>query len=822
MMKSLDAPHYDGQRTTWSPSSDIVNMFQDTLVAMDWDGKTAIPYLAKSWTISEDGKTYVFKLRDDVQFCSGKKFTAADVIYSFKRLTSAELKAPLAWRAGNIKELRAPDPYTVEYELNEPFSDLLLQLTMFTTAIHNQESVEALGKDYGIKGIDGTGPWCFESWQPRTEIVLKRHDAYKWGPSMYQNKGPVKFEKLSIKIVPEDSSRVAAMMGGQFDITHQIPLAFIQQVKAAPNLNVQEALPNFQLMYYGYKTTRPMVADVRVREAMNIAINRADIVKGIMLGNAEPAYTFIDPKALDFAESTKGIIKEDAERAKKLLDEAGWKVGSDGIREKDGVKLAPRVLYTQVAYFPRVSEAIQGYMRKIGVDWKIVGFDSTIAPAEMAKQDYELWTVTFPYISAGDLLNFYFDSKNMPAPNRMNWNDAKTDEYLKMGRASLTEADRTKYYALAQQRVTDEHLWMPVMNIAMYTTSLEEAEGRPAAHALSEHLLQRPGLLVLMDNLLEVRGLKTHFATDRGLFRAVDGISFNVPRGRTIGLVGESGCGKSVTSLSVMGLVAAPGKVEAEAVLFGDRDVLKLSADERRRLRGSKMSMIFQEPMTSLNPVHTVGQQIVEAILAHSAMTPRAARARAIEMLELVRIPSAAQRIDDFPHNMSGGMRQRVMIAMALSCEPALLIADEPTTALDVTIQAQILDLLSDLQQRLGMAILIITHDLGVIAEVADQVLVMYAGRIVESADVNDLFADPQHPYTIGLLGSIPRIDVDRERLATIEGMVPSPNNQPAGCRFAPRCPFADLRCRRDPPPLRDIAPGHQVACWKAPVEVAS
>ncbi len=477
MMKSLDAPHYDGQRTTWSPTSDIVNMFQDTLVAMDWDGKTPIPYLAKSWSISEDGKTYVFKLRDDVQFCSGKKFTAADVIYSFKRLTSSELKAPLAWRAGNIKELRAPDPYTVEYELNEPFADLLLQLTMFTTAIHNQESVESLGKDYGIKGIDGTGPWCFESWQPRTEIVLKRHDAYKWGPSMYQNKGPVKFEKLVIKIVPEDSSRVAAMLGGQFDVTHQIPLAFIQQVKAAPNLNVQEALPNFQLMYYGYKITRPMVADKRVREAMNIAINRADIVKGIMLGNAEPAYTFIDAKALDFADSTKGIIKEDAERAKALLDEAGWKVGADGIREKDGVKLAPRVLFTQVAYFPRVSEAIQGYMRKIGIDWKIVGFDSTIAPAEMAKQDYELWTVTFPYISAGDLLNFYFDSRNMPAPNRMNWNDAKTDEYLKMGRAALSDADRAKYYALAQQRVTEEHLWMPVMNIAMYTTSLKSLKG---------------------------------------------------------------------------------------------------------------------------------------------------------------------------------------------------------------------------------------------------------------------------------------------------------------------------------------------------------
>ena len=477
VMKSLDAPHYDGQRTTWSPTSDIVNMFQDTLLALDWDGKTAIPYLAKSWTVTPDGKTYTFKLRDDVQFCSGKKFTAADVIYSFKRLKDPETKAPYAWRAGNIKELRAPDPYTVEYELNEPYSELLIQLTMYTNAIHNQESVESLGKDYGIKSIDGTGPWCFESWQPRTEIVLKRHDAYKWGPSMYKNKGPVKFEKLSIKIVPEDASRVAAMLGGQFDVTHQIPLQFIQQVKSAPNLTVQEAKPNFQLMYYGYKISRPMVADKRVREAMNIAINRADIVKGIMFGNAEPAFTFVDPKALDFATKTTGVIKEDVERAKKLLDEAGWMVGSDGIREKDGVKLAPKVVFTQVAYFPRVSEAIQGFMRKIGVDWKIVGYDSTIAPAEMAKQDYELWTVTVPYISAGELMNIYFNSQNIPTPNRMNWKDPETDAWLQAGRAALTDADRALNYARVQEKVMGEHLWMPVMNIAMFTTSLKKMNG---------------------------------------------------------------------------------------------------------------------------------------------------------------------------------------------------------------------------------------------------------------------------------------------------------------------------------------------------------
>ncbi|QQS12730.1 MAG: ABC transporter substrate-binding protein [Rhodospirillales bacterium] len=477
VMKSLDAPHYDGQRTTWSPSSDIVNMFQDTLVALDWDGKTVIPYLAKSWTVSPDGKLYTFKLRDDVTFCSGKKFTAADVIFSVNRLFDPDTKAPLKWRAGNVKELRAPDPYTLEWELNEPYADLLLNLVSFTMSIHNRDSVAALGKDYGVKGADGTGPWCFESWQPRTEIVLKRHDAYKWGPSMYKNKGPVKFEKLSIKIVPEDAARVAAMMGGQFDVTHQIPLQFIDQVKRAPNLDVQEAKPNFQLMYYGYKTTRPMVSDPRVREAMNIAINRAEIVKGIMLGSAAPAYTFIDPDALDFDPATKTIIKEDVERAKKLLDEAGWKVGADGIREKDGVKLAPKVYFTAVAYFPRISEAIQGYMRKIGVDWRVQGFDSTIAFAKMGEQDYELWTVTFPYMSAGDLLNFYFDSKNIPAPNRMNWKDEQTDEWLKLGRSSLTEADRAKYYGMVQKRIHEQHLWMPVVNIPMFTTSSKKLKG---------------------------------------------------------------------------------------------------------------------------------------------------------------------------------------------------------------------------------------------------------------------------------------------------------------------------------------------------------
>ena len=324
----------------------------------------------------------------------------------------------------------------------------------------------------------------------------------------------------------------------------------------------------------------------------------------------------------------------------------------------------------------------------------------------------------------------------------------------------------------------------------------------------------------MSDVILSVRDLKTYFDTDRGLFKAVDGISFDVGTGKTVGLVGESGCGKSVTSLSIMGLIPMPpGRIDGGEIIFEGQNILKLPSDARRQLRGGRMSMIFQEPMTSLNPVHTVGQQIIECVRAHTSMTNEQARKRAIEMLDLVRIPSATSRVDDYPHQLSGGMRQRVMIAMALSCDPRLLIADEPTTALDVTIQAQILDLLRELQSRLGMAVLIITHDLGVIAEIADEVVVMYAGRIVETAPVKSLFGDPQHPYTIGLLGSIPRLDVDRQRLSTIEGTVPSPTNQPKGCRFSPRCPFADRRCREEQPPLVKLGPNHHAACWKAPVE---
>ena len=318
--------------------------------------------------------------------------------------------------------------------------------------------------------------------------------------------------------------------------------------------------------------------------------------------------------------------------------------------------------------------------------------------------------------------------------------------------------------------------------------------------------------------VLEVEDLQTFFYTRRGLVRAVDRVSFAVGAGETLAIVGESGCGKSITALSVMGLVPSPpGRIVGGSVRLRGRDLLRLDAEAMRRVRGNEISMIFQEPMTSLNPVLTIGDQIAEALTLHQDLSRAAARDRAVEMLRLVRIPEPERRAREYPHQLSGGMRQRAIIAMALSCDPKVLIADEPTTALDVTIQAQILELVLELQERLGTAVVLITHDLGVVAETARRVVVLYAGRMVEEAEVTALFDGPLHPYTRGLLGSIPRLDeAEGARLQEIPGMVPALDALPEGCAFAPRCAMATERCRAEAPPWREMRPGHWSACWHA------
>ncbi len=317
--------------------------------------------------------------------------------------------------------------------------------------------------------------------------------------------------------------------------------------------------------------------------------------------------------------------------------------------------------------------------------------------------------------------------------------------------------------------------------------------------------------------LLQIRGLKTHFKTDDGMVRAVDGVNMTIDRGETLGVVGESGCGKTVTAMTVLKLIQMPpGRIVDGEILWQGRDLVPLAPDEMRHIRSKEIAIIFQEPMTSLNPVYTVGEQIAEVLRLHEGLNKRQAIDRAVEMLRLVNIPTPERRVRDYPHQFSGGMRQRVMIAMALSCNPKLLIADEPTTALDVTIQAQILDLLAEMKSRLGMAIMLITHAMGVVAETAQRVVVMYAGRVVEEATVERLFARPLHPYTQGLIRSIPRIDTTagkKLRLEAISGVVPNLIHPPQGCRFAPRCKFAKPECTASVPELRQIETGHKVAC---------
>jgi oligopeptide transport system ATP-binding protein len=318
------------------------------------------------------------------------------------------------------------------------------------------------------------------------------------------------------------------------------------------------------------------------------------------------------------------------------------------------------------------------------------------------------------------------------------------------------------------------------------------------------------------DFILDVQGLETTFKTPDGVVHAVNGVTFGLGEGETLGVVGESGCGKSVTMLSVMGLIPTPpGKIVAGKAIFAGQDLVKMSQDDLRRVRGAQIAMIFQDPMTSLNPVLTIGKQLEEPLMIHIGMTKNQARERAAELLTMVGIPNAKDRLNDYPHQYSGGMRQRVMIAMALSCSPQILIADEPTTALDVTIQAQITDLVKRLRDELGMAIIWITHDLGVVAGLAQRVLVMYGGFIIEESVVKELYSNPTHPYTIGLLGSLPRVDEkQREKLYSIEGQPPVLYEKPQSCPFAPRCKWALEHCWKEMPPLIEVGPEHRAACW--------
>lgn len=472
VMRTIDTDRYDPHKSTARSTAEALFMAGDTLVALDPDLKTIHPLLAKSWTVSDDGKTYTFKLRDDVTFCSGKKFTAKDVKASIERWLDPATKGVVKNRAGDVKEVRAVDDYTVEYELSQPYSELLYQMTQHFHTIINIDEVKKLGDDFGVKGFDGTGPFCFVSWEPRNELVLKKHAAYKWGPAFYANKGPAKVDRIVWKIVPEDNNRVAGIQSNQGDITQYIPYWAIDQLSANPQISVTKAPSYFWTYFVGFKITREIADSLAVRKALNLAVDQKAIAEGPFFGKAEPAYAYIHPDVLDY--DKKGIDTSiygyDLEKAKQMLEAEGWKVGNDGFRYKDGKKLK-LLAYSFTNIWQQVMEAMQGDLRKAGVDLEIQIFDATVVWGKLATQDYDMFTMSYPYVSAGDAMNLYFPSANRPTPNRVNWADEQTDKWLSEGRGALNAEDRAAAYAKVQKQVHDAAVWIPIVHEPMFVAA---------------------------------------------------------------------------------------------------------------------------------------------------------------------------------------------------------------------------------------------------------------------------------------------------------------------------------------------------------------
>ncbi|WP_420562412.1 ABC transporter substrate-binding protein [Thalassobaculum sp.] len=471
VMRQIDTDRYDPHTSTARSTAEIMFMVGDTLVALGPDMKTIHPLLAKSWEVSEDGKLYTFHLRDDVTFCSGKKFTAADVKATIDRWLGLD-KGVVKNRAGDVKEIRAVDDYTVEYELVQPYSELLYQMTQHFHTIINVDQVNELGDDFGVKGFDGTGPYCFESWEPRNELVMTKHEAYTWGPAFYANQGPAKIDKVTWRIVPEENNVVAGIQTGQGDVTQYLPYWSIDQLQANPQISVTQPPFYFWTFYMGFKITRDNVSDLAVRKAINLAVDQKALAEGPFFGKAEPAYAYVHPGTLDYSDEAidESLFGYDPEKAAALLDEAGWTMGDDGFRYKDGKKLE-LVAYSFTNIWRQITEAVQGDLRKVGVDLKVELFDATVVWGKLKTQDFDMFTMSYPYVSAGDALNLYFPSANMPSPNRMNWDDKETDQWLFEARGALNDADRAAAYAKIEKKVHDAVVWVPIVHEPMFVAA---------------------------------------------------------------------------------------------------------------------------------------------------------------------------------------------------------------------------------------------------------------------------------------------------------------------------------------------------------------
>lgn len=477
LLRQIDADRYDPPRSTARSAGEAVYMMSDTLVALDWDMKTIRPLLAESWTVSPDGKLYTFKLRQDVTFCDGKKMTADDVVYSINRWIDPATRSPVRWRAGKVKEIRAVDTYTVEYELEEPFSELLYQLTLFFGSIVDKATVEKLGDNFGVQGFNGTGPYCWVSWTPRQELVLQKHPRYNWGPSLYSNPSP-QVDRVIWRIIPEDNTRLAALQTGQGDATQYIPLFALDGLRRIPTVKLSNQPSYFWDFFMGFKVDKPVMNDPAIRRAINMAVDREAIVKAFFFGHAAPASGYVNPAVLDGdAEHERMMPPYDPAAANKLLDEAGWTRGSDGIRAKGGQRASFLLYGINSSEWTRMSEAIQADLRRIGIELRIQLFDATVAWGKLATQEFDAFVMSYPYVTATDAMALYFSSANRPTPNRMNWNNADTDRWLTEAKGATDPEARKTAMANVQRQMAQENVWLPLVREQLWVAASARTEG---------------------------------------------------------------------------------------------------------------------------------------------------------------------------------------------------------------------------------------------------------------------------------------------------------------------------------------------------------
>lgn len=480
ILRVIDADSYDPIRSTSTAMVEVVAMMGDTLVSLDYDMKTVKPGLADSWSMSEDGKTYTFNLRKDVKFCDGRPMTADDVVFTIERWQNTAKRSPTASRGGKFKSVTAKDDYTVVYEMEEPYSDLLPQLTMPFSTVVDKATVEKLGENFGVQGFNGTGPYCWVSWQPRQDLKLKKNPHYNWGPSFYKNPSP-QIDEIVWRVIPEANTLMAAIQAGQADATYYMPAIALDMIATMPGITVSKQDNYIYDEFMGFKIDKPVVSDPVIRKAVNMAVNKPAITKAVYFGHGKELKSLLNSSIIGYdAESEKLVPAYDPDAANKLLDEAGWKMGSDGVREKDGLKATFLVYGLRNATNPTMSEAMQADLRKVGIDMKVQLWDSTVGWGKLATQEFDAFYMSYPALTALEAMGLYFPSRQAPTPNRMNWKDPETDELIRKAAVATNAEERQVALSALQRKLTEANVWVSVSSQPMDLIVGNRVEGAKA------------------------------------------------------------------------------------------------------------------------------------------------------------------------------------------------------------------------------------------------------------------------------------------------------------------------------------------------------